>query len=54
MPVNGFSFLSANFLFLSVTSDSVKFECRSLRGENQETRHLAGRSIQYATERMQG
>jgi hypothetical protein len=53
MPVNGFSFSGTKFLVL-IVSDPVKFECRGLRGENQETRRLSGRSIQYATERMQG
>ena len=43
-----------SFSFLSFISDPVKFERRSLRGENQETRRLSGRSIQDVTERMHG
>src|SRR6266542_7080242 len=55
MPVNRFSFMISNFLFVqSFKSYPVKFERRGLRGENEKRRRLRWRSVQYATEWMQG
>src|SRR6266540_3881630 len=54
MPVNRFSFMISNFLFVqSFKSYPVKFERRGLRGENEKRRRLRWRSVQYATEWVQ-